>query len=301
MTADSPAPLDGIAPESVTPRDVTEADVRVALSSSDPLIRQRGVNVCEALAEQNVGAVVPLLDVIAPLAGVDKPPIALRAIATLDAVVEEEPNELDGRVSGLIDALDSEVVDVRLTAGTVLGKLVVERPELVAPYTRSLIDCLSDTEPDRTATDFSVVGDRATRRTLQEHAEAERSRQIAGRQTLINVVVAITETEPRAAFDSASDLGALLDDVDPIVSGGAVDALAELAAVDPAVVTPLGDELIDCLDRESTIVRARAIRALGHLGDAAAVPKLRTVAETASDETVRAIATKTANFLADSA
>ncbi|UPM42713.1 HEAT repeat domain-containing protein [Halocatena salina] len=299
MTTDSTAPLDEVDPESVTPGAVDESDVHGALASSDPLIRQRGANVCETLAEQNVDTVVPFLDAIASLAGEDNAPIALRAIGILDAVVEDDPHALDSRVSGLIDALDSDVVDVRLTTGTVLGKLVVERPELVAPHTQRLLDSLDDTEPDHTTTDISTGTDRVTRQTLQRHEAAERNRLIAGRRTLINVVVAVTETEPRSVFDSAVSLGALLDDVDPVVAGGAVDALAELAAIDPTVVAPFGDRLIDCLDRESTVVRARAIRALGYLGDDAAIPKLRTVAETAADETVRSLATKTANFLTD--
>ncbi|MFC7189314.1 HEAT repeat domain-containing protein [Halocatena marina] len=37
--------------------------------------------------------------------------------------------------------------------------------------------------------------------------------------------------------------------------------------------------------------------ALGHLGDDAVVPKLRTIAATDDDEDVREIAEKTANFL----
>lgn len=300
MTADSSALFDGIDPESVTPGDVNEAELHEALSSADPLLRQRGANACETLTEHNVDAVVPVLDALAELAGGDNASIALRAIATLDAVVENDPTALEGRLSGLIGALDSDITDVRLTAGTTLRKLVVKQPALLAPHAQQLVESLSATEPEPNSSDFGdVVDDRVTQQTLQEHEEAERQRQIAGRRMLINVVVAITETEPRSAFDSVDALSTLLGDWDPAVSGGAVDALAELAAIDPAVVAPLSEQLIDCLDHDTASVRARAIRALGYLGDDEAVSKLRAVAETDADEDVRAIAAETADFLAD--
>lgn len=300
MTAGSSEPLVGTDPEAIAPDDIDESDLRAALSSSNPRIRRQGIDVCETITEQNVDAVRPFLDSVASLAGDDNVTVALRAIATLDTVAETDGEALEGRVSGLITALDTDIVDVQLTAGTVLGTLVVERPDLLAPYTRQLIEAVRNTEPDDEIRDFgTIVNDRETRRTLQEHERAERQRRDAGRRTLINVVVAITETEPRSAFDAVDDLSTLLDDVDPAVSGGAVDALAELAAVDPAVVAPISDQLIDCLDHERTIVRARAVRAIGYLGDDDAVPELRAVAENDPDEDVREIATETADFLTD--
>lgn len=300
MAADDSELFDDIDPGSVTPDDIDEADLREALSASDPLIRQRGLKVCETVAEQNADAVLPFLDTVAVLAGSDNAPIALRAIAILGAVATNDPTALEGRVSGLVGALDSDIVDVRLSAGSVLGSLVVEQPALLAPYARQLVESLADSEPAPNSRGFGdVVDDRTTRQTLQEHEQAERQRQIAGRRTLINVVVAITETEPQLAFDSVDALTTLLTDVDPAVSGGAVDALTELAAIDPAVVAPVSDQLIDCLDHDTATVRARAIRALGYLGDSAAVPKLRTVAENDTDENVRAIAAETAEFLGD--
>lgn len=300
MTADSSALFDGIDPESVTPGDITEAALHEALSSSDPLLRQRGANACETLTEHDVDAVVPVLDELAALAGGDNAPVALRAIATLDAVAETDPTALDGRLSGLVSALDSDVVDVRLTAGTVLRKIVVKQPALLAPHTQQLVESLSATEPN--SSDFGdVVDDQETRRTLKQHEEAERQRQIAGRRMLINIVVAITETEPRSAFDSVDALATLLEDWDPAVSGGAVDALAELAAIDPAVVAHLSEQLTDCLDHDTASVRARAVRALGYLGDDEAVSKLRAVGENDADGDVRAIAAETADFLADTA
>lgn len=314
MPTDSSKPLDGIAPESVTAEDVDEAAVRTALSSSNPMVRQRGAEVCETLAEEDVDTVRPFLDDVASLACDGNAAIALRAIAVLDAVVGRDPAALEGRLSDLVGAAASDIVDVQLTAATALGELVVERPDLVAPYAQRLIEAVRATEPDREIRDFSdVVGDRVTQRTLQEHEEAERRRRVSGRRTLINVVVAVAEEEPESAFDAdersrsdsetqppdvVADLVTLLDDVDPSVSGGAIDALGQLATVNPGVVAPVSDRLIDCLDHDATVVRARAVRALGHLGDDAAVSKLRTVAEADPDEDVREIAEETANFLA---
>lgn len=299
MTTDSSNPLDGIDPDSVTLEDLDEAEVRATLSSSNPLVRQRGVEVCETLAETDVDAVRPFLDEVASLATDGNAAIALRAIAVLDATADAEPAALDGRLADLVGATASDIVDVQLTSATVFGKLVVERPDLVAPHVRELIEAVRVTEPDSQICDpGDVVDDPVTRRTIREHEEGERRRRISGRRTLINVVVAVTEEEPRSAFDVVDELVTLLDDVDPGVCGSAVDALGELAVANPDAVAPVADRLIECLDHDRTVVRARAVRALGHLGDDAAVPKLRTVAETDDDETVRELAEETAEFLA---
>lgn len=300
MTTNSAEPLDRIDPEETTPDDVDESEVRAALSSSNLLTQQRGAKVCESLAQQDIDAVRPFLDEIAALASADSTPVVLRAISTLDTVAGSDPAALDGRLSDLGGVLDTDIVDVQLAGATLLGKLVVERPDLLAPCARQLIEAVRRTEPDSGIRDFSdVVEDRVTQRTFQEHEEAERKRRVSGRRTLINVVVAITEEEPRSSFDLVDDLVTLLDDVDPAVSGAAVDALGELAAANPDVVAPVSDRLIDCLDHDRTVVRARAIRALGYLGDDVAVPKLRTVAEEDPDEDIQEIAARTANFLAD--
>ncbi len=300
MTSDSSSPLDGITPASVTPDDIDETAVHAALASSNPMVRQRGVEVCETLAEADVDAVRPFLDEVAPLAADGNVVVSLRAFAVLDAVSEREPSALDGRLADPVSAVDSEIVDVQLTGATLLGTLVVKRPDLVAPYARQLIEAIRATEPDPEVRDFSdVVADEVTQRTLREHEESERTRRISARRTLINVVVAVTEQEPASSFDLVDDLVTLLGDVDPGIVGGAIDALGELATENPSAVAPVSDRLRECLDHDRTVVRARAIRALGHLGDDAAVEKLRILADSDADENVREIAAKTANFLED--
>lgn len=300
MTANSSRPLDGVEPESVSPGDVDNGEIRSALTSDSPLVRQRGVAVCETLAVTDVEAVRPLLDDIALLADDDNAAIALRAVSVLDAVARNKPDALDGRVAGLADAADSEIVDVQLTAAVALGVLVVKRPDLVAPFVGELVTAIRTTELDPTPGDFSIVDDQVTRQTLEEHEESERQRRTSGRRTLVNVVVAICEEEPASALETVRGLRALLDDADPSVVGGAVDALGELAATNPEAVAPAGDELRDRLDHPQTFVRARAIRALGRLGDNGSVPRLRTVAETDDDEDVREIAAETVAFLTES-
>lgn len=302
MTTDSAKPLADVDPSSVTAGDVDEAEIRAALASSNPLTRQEGVELCETLATERIDDVRPFLDEVAALADDSNAAIALRAISVLDAVAGAEPAALDGRLDGLVGVLDTHIVDVQLTGATALGKLVVERPDLVAPHTGTLIRAVGVTEPTPGLRDFGdVVDDPVTQQTLQEHEEEERKRRASGRRTLINVVVAVTETEPDAVPDVVDDLVSLLDDVDPGITGGAVDALAELAAADPERIAPALEPLIDCLDHNRTTVRARAIRALGHLGDDAPVPELRALAEEDDDEEVREIAAETAAFLADSA
>jgi len=298
MTTESPTPLEGIDPADVTVDDVDESTIHESLSSHSPLEQQRAVAVCETLADADVDHVRPYLDELASLVADDNAVLALRAIGALDHVAEAEPTALEGRLSVLVSVMDSDLVDVQLTGAALLGRVVVEHPTFVAPYARDLVAAIRDTEPDPNPEDLSgVVDDPVTRQTIQEHEEGERQRRMAGRRTLTNVVVAITETEPVAAFDAVDDLVTLLDDVDPAVAGGAVDALGELAIADPAVVTPVRDVIVDCLDHHASSVRTRAVRALGHLGDDAAVPALRSVADSDEDEDVQDLAGETADFL----
>ncbi|MFW6382436.1 MAG: HEAT repeat domain-containing protein [Haloferacaceae archaeon] len=298
-------PLGGVDPDSVTASEVDESAVRSALDSSRPLVRQRGVEVCEALAADDVEAVRPHLDAVAPLAGDDRAVTALRAIAALDAVAEAAPGALDGRLDGVAAAAGSDIVDVQLTGATLLGKLVVERPALVAPHARELASGLRATEPRGEAEEYTEFVDHpATRQTLIEHDREERERRVSARRTLVNVVVAVVETETESVLDAVDDptalvddLAALTDDTDPGVVGGAVDALGHLAATDGDAVAPVADRLLAALDHERSFVRARAVQAIGRLGDPDAAARLSAVAETDENEEIREIAAETASFL----
>lgn len=300
MATNSTDPLDGVEPSSVSAGDVDVAEVRAALESTNPLVRQRGVDVCEALAEDDVDAVRPLLDDVASLPDDSNSAIGLSAISALDAVAEADPEALDGRLDALVAATGSNIVDVQLTAAMVFGKLVVEHPDLVAPHAREIAEGVHATEPTDEPSDVSEYVDHpATRETIAEHEREERERRISGRQTLANVLVAVTEETPEPALDAVDALATLLDDVDAGVAGPAVDALGELAAVDPEAVAPVSDRLRDCLDHDDPSVRARAVGAIGRLGDVSAVPKLRTLADTDENEDVRELAAETADFLTD--
>ncbi|MFC7203176.1 HEAT repeat domain-containing protein [Haloferax namakaokahaiae] len=300
MTTDSSNPLDGITPESVAPRDVDDAEVRAALASSSPLVRQRGVEVLDSIAAQNPDAIDPFLDAVAAATADDNAPIALRAISVLDTVAATDPARLDGHLDDLVGVLDSELVDVQLTGGKLLATLVVERPELVSAYVGELVAAIRATELDEQPTNFGeVVSDPVTRQTLEKHEEGERERRLSSRRTLVNVVVAIAETDPDAAADAVEDLLTLLDDIDPTVTGGAIDALGEVAASNPEAVVPVADRLVDCLDHGRSLVRARTIRALGYLGDESTVPALERVAATDDDEDVRELAAATAEFISE--
>lgn len=300
MTPDAPEPFDGIDPSTATPEDVDDAELREALDAANPLVRQRALETSESLAATDPDALRPLLDDLVALADDDNAAVALRAIGVLDAVVSDDPSALEGRLGPLVDVADDEIVDVQLTAATVLGKLVVARPDLVAPHAHTLVEAVRTTEPPASPSGYGdVVDDPVTRQTIEEHEEGERQRRASARRTLVNVVVAVTEEEPEAALEGelVDALVTLLDDVDPSVVGGAVDALGQLAATDSSAVAPVRGVLVDCLDHGRVVVRARAIRALGYFGDDAAVPELREVAERDDDEDVRELAAETAAFL----
>ena len=125
MTTNSTDPLTDVDPGSVSAGDVDLAELRAALASAKPLVRQRGVDACESLAADDLDAVRPLLDAVAALPDDDNAAIGLGAVSALDAVREADPAALDGRLGGLVAAAGDEIVDVQLTAATFLGKLVV--------------------------------------------------------------------------------------------------------------------------------------------------------------------------------
>lgn len=298
MSMNSTEPLSGSDTGSVTTGDIDDAEVRAALDSSNPLVRQRGVEVCEALADDDVDAVRPLLDDVASLPDDDNAAIAMRSISVLTESAADDPAILDGRLDALVAALSSDIVDVQLTGATLLGKLVVERPDLVAPYTRKLAAALRATEPDEGIEEYGeFVDDPETRRTLAEHEREERKRRVFARRTLVNVVVAVTETGPEPALNAVEELAALVNDIDPGVAGGAVEALGQLAMEDDDAVAPVSNRLLTSLDHDRSSVRARAVQALGRLGDDAAVSKLRTVAGEDENEAIREIAVETVDFL----
>lgn len=302
MTMDSSNPLDGISPEEVTPGDVDDAELRAALASSSPLVRQRGVEVLDSLATQDPDAVEPFLDEVAGATADDNAAIAIRAIGVLETVADNDPTRLDGRLDDLVTVLDSELVDVQLAGGRLLATLVVEQPDLVSPYVHELVAAIRATEPDKNPRNFGeVVSDPVTRQTLEQHEQGERERRLSSRRTLVNVVVAVAETDRGTVVDAVDDLVTLLDDIDPSVAGGAVDALAEIATSHPDAVLPVVDRLVDCLDHYHSLVRARAIRALGYLGEESTVPALREVAKNDDDDDVRELASDTADFISETA
>ncbi len=302
MSTNTGGPLDGVDTESVTPDEVDGEEIEDALASSNPMTRQRGVEVCETFVESDVDAVQPYLDAVASLVNDGNAAVALRAISVLDTVADAEPGALEGRTASLAAAADHEIVDVQLTAAVALGKIVVDRADLVAPFVSRLITGVRETELDEGIPEVpDVVENEATKQTIREHEEQERERRLSARRTLSNVIVAVTQETPDEALDAVDGLVTLLDDRDPEVAGCAVDALGELAEPHPEAVAPVRDELLECLDHDRSSVRARAIRAFGRLGDDDVVPKLRTMAEEDDEENVRDLAAETADFLDDAA
>jgi hypothetical protein len=118
MTTNSTDPLTDVDPDSVSAGDVDPDELRAALASPKPLVRQRGVDACESLAETDLDAVRPLLDEVAALPADDNAAIGLGAISALDAVRDADPAALDGRLGGVVAAAGDEIVDVQLTAAS---------------------------------------------------------------------------------------------------------------------------------------------------------------------------------------
>lgn len=302
MSDGSSAPLAGVDLESLTAADVDEADVRAALESDDPTVRQRGTHVCSTLAARDVDAVRPLAaDLLARLDD-DSLAVARHAGTALVSLSEAHPGAIRADVEPVVGFAESDLGGVRMVGARILGNLVVDHPDAVAPYVDRLVAAVADSEGTYAQSDLEehaeaarAADDVAAENVVQANKE-EAQKRVVARAALANVVVAVAEDDPDAVAGLVDELAPLLDDPDPNVVGAALDTLSALAEDDPDSVAPAVEAVVDCLDHGDEMLRARAIRTLGFAGATEAIDRLRGVAET-DDEDVRDLAAETADYL----
>ncbi|MFC7140092.1 HEAT repeat domain-containing protein [Halosimplex aquaticum] len=303
MSDGSTAPLADVDLESLTAADVDDEEVRAALGSDDPVVRQRGTRVCATLAARDADAVRPLADDIVARLADDSLAVARHAGTALVSLSEAHPEAVRGDLDPVVDFAESDLGGVRMVGARVLGNVVVDRPAAVAPYVGRLVAAVADAEGTYVQSD------------LEEHAEAaqaaddvaaenvarankeEAQKRVVARAALANVVVAVAEDDPDAVAGLVDEVAALLADPDPNVVGAALDTLNAVAEDDPDAVAPAVDAIADCLDHGDEMLRARAVRTLGFAGATETVDRLREVAETDDDEDVRDLAAETADYL----
>ncbi|WP_436923411.1 HEAT repeat domain-containing protein [Halosimplex amylolyticum] len=303
MSDGSSAPLAGVDLESLTAADVDDDEVRAALESTDPVVRQRGTRVCSVLAARDADAVLPLAeDIVARLAD-DSLAVARHAGTALVSLSEAHPESLRGDLEPVVGFAESDLGGVRMVGARILGNVVVDHPGAVAPYVDRLVTAVADSEGTFTQSDLeehveaAQAADESAVENVAQANKEEAQKRVVSRAALANVVVAVAEDDPDAVADLVDELAPLLADPDPNVVGAALDTFGALAEGDPGSVDPAVDAIADCLDRDDGMLRARAIRTLGFAGATETVDRLRDLAESDEDEDVRDLAAETADYL----
>ncbi|WP_459194643.1 HEAT repeat domain-containing protein [Halosimplex sp. J119] len=303
MSDGSSEPLSGVDLESLTATDVDRDEVRAALESDNPVVRQRGTRVCATLSARDVDAIRPLAaDLLARLDD-ESLAVARHAGTALVSLSDAYPGELPSDVEPVVGFAESDLGGVRMVGARILGNLVVDHPDAVAPYVDRIVAAVANSEGTYEQSDLEghaeaaqEADDVAAENVVQANKE-EAQKRVVARAALANIVVAVAEDDPGAVAPLVDEVVPLLDDPDPNVVGAALDTFGALAEADPDSVASAVDAVADCLDHDDEMLRARAIRTLGFAGATEAADRLRTVAETDGDEDVRDLAAETAEFL----
>lgn len=298
MSDDTSVPVGDVDPESgeLSERDV--ADIREALQADEPITRQEGARTCKLVAQENPGALRPLVDDLVGLLEDDNVSAAQQAGTVLLGVATEHPDELTDAVPAIVTLAEHDVNAVQLIGAQLLSKVVVERPAAAAPEVERLISILHDHPGSFESSEGAdMVDDPDTRQTIVAHEQEEHGMQLQTQGTIANVLVAVAEAEPAAFRDHVDELIDLVDHDDSSLAGLAVETLTEVGEAHPDAIEPAYDRFVDALDHDDQRVYVRAVRALGVLGDDRAVEPLRDLAESTDDEDVEELAEDTATFL----
>lgn len=299
-------PLADVDPETATAADLDASAVERALSSDDPLVRQHACDACLAAAVDDPGAMEASVDALVDALDDDSVVVAQKAAAALVPIAESTPDALADASEALLALYSHDVSTASAYGAKLLGTLAVERPATLRDHIDGVLDALeahSDAGDGRSnVDDLAATADGTAddvRAAMAQHDDAELKREQASRETVANVVVALAETYPDAVADHLDRIADATDDAPTVVAAAYVDAIAAVAEVDPNAASDATAVLLAHLDHDHPMLRGRAIRALGFLGDDATVDHLRRVADTDDDADVRALAAETAAHLDD--
>lgn len=298
MSGTSSSPLEEVALDDVDPERIDPADVRAALESPRPLVRQRGARVCASLAGEDVDTVRPFVDDLGKRLHDENPGVVQATASTLTEVASADPDAVADVLTDAAELADVDLAGVQLAGAELLAAVASQRPEHCVPVVGSLLDSLDRPMTTDEGESFAeCIDDRATQRTVRQHEQEERKHEQVARELLANVVVAVAEDDPASVTDHVEAVAALTDTEDLVVRGAALDALALVAQTTPTAVDSVADDVVACLDAESNVVRARAVKTLGYLGDEQYADRLSQVAAADPDQDVAALADETAAFL----
>lgn len=298
MSEPSENPLGEVMLDDVAPEAIDRDEVRAALTSSRAHLRQRGARACERLVEADVERVRPLVDDLGHALTAENPGVVQSAASALTAVAEADVTAVAEVVEQAASLAEADLAGVQLAGAQVLAVVARERPEYCTSVVGGLVESLG--QPLPVTDDDSLaesVDDWETRQTIRQHEQEEREHATLARQLYANVVVAVADAAPAAVTDHVAAVAELTDHDDPVVCGAALDTLGAVGREHRSAVEPFTADIVACLDADESVLRSRAIRALGYIDAEDAVAALETTAETDPNDDVAAFADETAAFL----
>ncbi|WP_435074344.1 hypothetical protein [Halorubrum sp. HHNYT27] len=294
----SDSPLESVVLDDVAPESIPPHEVRAALESERSLVRQRGAHVCVALAGTDVDRIRPFVDALGSALRDDDAGVRQTAASALQEIAAADPDAITGIVDDVVVLTRSDLPDIRLAGAELLAEVATERPSACASVVGELIESL---DGPRAAVDNEAfaahVTDRGTEEVIRQRDRESREYGRQARELLSNVLVAVADDTPAAVADHVDAVADLAATDDAIVRGAALDVLGALARESPESVRPVADVAVPALDAEANVVRARAVRLFGLLGDEAYVEALERVAERDEDDEIAAFADETAAFI----
>lgn len=294
----SDSPLESVVLDDVAPETIPTDEIRAALESERSLVRQRGAHVCVALAEGDPAEIRPFVEALGAALHDDNAGVVQTAASALQSLVDDDASALADIVDDIALLTGAPLPDLRLAGAELLAGVARSRPADCAPVVGDLLDRLGEPRATADTDSFSAhAANRETKEAIQQRDREGREYGRRARQLLSNVVVAVAEERPAVVGDHVETLGELAATDDEIVRGAALDALHAGAQESPDTVRPVAETAVSALDADASVVRARAIRLLGVIGEEGYVEALEAVAATDEDDEIAAFAAETAAFL----
>ncbi|MFB6152567.1 MAG: HEAT repeat domain-containing protein [Haloarculaceae archaeon] len=285
--------------EDASADDIAVGDLRAGLEADDNLVRTHAARLLGVLAPSDPTAIRPLVPVLLDRLDDERTVVVRESIAALGDLSNEDPGVLEGRLERPLEMLRHELPAMRWFAARAVAPVAAEHPEWFAPHLDPLLSAMEVDVTDPVAeSDFAPAENRSMAKVEAQLKRESESRQYNARAIAARVFIGVVDEDPAAVVPHASRVVDLLEDASPFIERACTIAISELAETDPDSVSAAVDPLCDVLDREDETVVARAVTALGFVGDRDAVPDLRSLADDESrDEDLRDLAAETADYL----
>lgn len=231
------------------------------------------------------------------------------AAAVLARIAVERPDRVRPALPTLVEKLDEQPPQTGYRAARALTPLLEDDPGAFVPEADALVDVLIDLPevwaPDSAELREYPADERESISNLlasrREEVGRDKARTRGIREFATNALVEVSARDPDAVADRLEELSPALERDPPLARAAVADAIANVAEAEPAAAAPTIDALLDRLEDDETFVRAHAVRALGFAEATAAIEPLRELADGAESDELRALASETADWIADAA